>query len=101
MNDIPGLLDAWTEFKATRFEQPPGAQAGVVLEVGSDEPRAWWASFETVAENDWNLAASRYKPAIAESAPEGDPAELVREVLALEERITEGLESLLKEVDEG
>ncbi len=71
----------------------------MVLEAGSEEPRSWWAPFETIAENDWNLAASRYKPRVAESVPDEDPAELIREVLAIEREITDGLEKLLKEIE--
>ncbi|HXH12673.1 MAG TPA: hypothetical protein VNP04_23270 [Alphaproteobacteria bacterium] len=47
----------------------------------------------------YNLAAGRYKPQVAEPALEEDPAELIREVLAIEWEIVDGLEKLLKEVD--
>jgi type I restriction enzyme M protein len=70
------------------------------LEPGSEEPRCWWASVKAIAENDYNLAAGRYKPQIAEKAPDEDPAELIRETLAIEREITEGLEKLLREVEE-
>ena len=99
-NDIPGLLAAWADYKASRFEKPPGAEAGTVLEPDSDEPRCWWAAFETIAENDYNLAASRYKPHVAEPVPDEDPAELIREVLVIEREITVGLEKLLSEVEQ-
>lgn len=46
-----------------------------------------------------NLAAGRYKPQVAEKAPEEDPVGLIREVLAIEREITEGLEKLLKEIE--
>jgi type I restriction enzyme M protein len=36
---------------------------------------------------------------VAEQVPEEDPAELIREVLALEREIMDGLEKLLKEVE--
>ncbi len=98
-NDIPGLLGAWADYKDTRFRKPPGAEAGGLLEPGSDEPRCWWAAFETIAGNDYNLAASRYKPRVAEAVPDEDPAELIREVLAIEKEITAGLEKLLGEVE--
>ncbi|HHQ48544.1 MAG TPA: SAM-dependent DNA methyltransferase [Acidobacteria bacterium] len=100
-NDIPGLLAAWAEYRASRFRKPPGVEAGALLEPGSEEPRSWWATFDTVAENDWNLAASRYKPRVAEPVPDEDPAELIREVLAIENEITDGLKKLLTEVEEG
>ena len=98
-NDIPGLLAAWAKYKTSRFLKPLGAEAGAMLEAGSDEPRSWWAPFDVIAENDYNLAASRYKPRVAEPVPEEDPAELIREVLVIEKEITAGLEKLLREVE--
>ncbi len=97
-NDIPGLLTAWADYRAAQFRQPPGVEAGALLEAGSDEPRCWWASFAAIAENDYNLAASRYQPRIAEQIPDEDPAQLIREVLAIEREITAGLEKLLTDV---
>ena len=47
----------------------------------------------------YDLAAGRYKPQVAELAPEEDPAELIREALSMEREIVEGLERLLKEVE--
>jgi type I restriction enzyme M protein len=98
-NDIPALLAAWAEYKVSRFEAPPGVKAGAVLGPGSGPPRAWWAPFETVAENEFNLAASRYKPRVGEQVPDEDPAELIREILGIEREIAAGLENLLSHVD--
>ena len=91
----------WGEYKASRYREPPGVgvEANTVLEPGSGEPRCWWAPFDTIVENDYNLAASRYKPHVAEKTPDEDPAELIRDVLAIEREITEGLEKLLGEVE--
>ena len=97
-NDVPGLLAAWREYKASRYRKPPGAEAGAVLEPGSDEPRCWWASFDMIAGNDYNLAASRYRPHVAEEAPDEDPAELMRDVLSIERKIAMELEKLLSEM---
>ncbi len=99
-NDIPGLLAAWARYKASRFLEPPGAEANAFLDPGTEDPRCWWTLFERIAENDYNLAASRYKPHVAEPVPDEDPAELIREVLAIEREITEGLEKLLSEVEQ-
>jgi type I restriction enzyme M protein len=98
-NDIPGLLAAWASYKAARFEKPPGVEAGTVLPSGSAEPRCWWTSFETIAENDFNLAASRYKPRVGEAVPDEDPVKLIRELLAIEREIQGGLEKLLREIE--
>ena len=70
-----------------------------MLDAGSDEPRCWWAPFDPIADNDYNLTASRYKPRVAETVPDEDPAELIREVLAIEREIAAGLEKLLDEVE--
>ena len=47
----------------------------------------------------FNLAASRYKPRVAEKAPAEDPARLVRKVPAIEKEIAHRLEKLLKEIE--
>jgi len=99
-NDIPDLLARWKAYKESKFANPPGVEAGTLLPAGSEEPRCWWASIKTVAENDYNLAAGRYKPQIAEKAPDEDPAQLIRETLAIEREIAEGLERLLKEIEQ-
>ena len=98
-NDIPALLGAWADYKASRFLEPPGAEAGALLDPGTEEPRCWWTPFEAIAKNDYNLAASRYKPRVAQPVPDEDPAELIREVLAIEREIAEGFEKLLTEVE--
>ena len=98
-NDIPGPMAAWGEYKASGHRKPSGVEAGALLDAGSDTPRRWWASFDAVAENDYNLTASRYKPRVTETVPDEDPAELIREVLAIEREITAGLEKLLEEVE--
>ena len=99
-NDIPDLLARWKAYKESKFANPPGVEAGTLLPAGSEEPRCWWASIKTVAENGYNLAAGRYKPQIAEKAPDEDPAQLIRETLAIEREIAEGLERLLKEIEQ-
>jgi type I restriction enzyme M protein len=98
-NDIPDLLVHWGEYKRSGFKNTPGVEAGTLLPAGSKESRCWWATVKTMAEYDYNLAAGRYKPQIAEKAPAEDPAELIRETLAIEREITSGLEKLLQEVE--
>lgn len=98
-NDIPDLLAQWQEYKASKFATPPGVEANSILEPGSEVPRCWWADIKTLAANGFNLAAGRYKPQVAEAAPEEDPAELIRDVLSIEKELTEGIEKLLREVE--
>jgi type I restriction enzyme M protein len=99
-NDIPQLLKQWKKYRDSNFKNPPGVETGTLLGPENGEPRCWWASVEMIAENNYNLAAGRYKPQVAEKAPEEDPAELIREVLAVEKEITASIERLLKEVEE-
>jgi type I restriction enzyme M protein len=98
-NDIPDLLRQWRQFKASGFTDAPGVEGGQVLPAGSEESRSWWVTTEVIKENNYNLAAGRYKPQIAEAAPDEDPAELIRETLKLEREIADGLEKLLRDVE--
>ena len=98
-NDIPGLLAAWNQYKKSDFRVPPGEEANKLLPPGSEEPKSWWATHDTVEAGDFNLTASRYKPQIGETVPDEDPAELIRETLAIEREIADGLEKLLKEIE--
>ena len=100
-NDIPDLLSKWKAYKESKFSNPPGVEGGTLLQPGNEEPRCWWATIKSVAENDYNLAAGRYKPQIAEKAPDDDPAEIIRDVLQIEREIAKGLEKLLREVENG
>jgi type I restriction enzyme M protein len=99
-NEIPGLLAAWNQYKKSDFRVPPGVEANTILPPGSEEPNSWWAIYESVEAGDFNLTASRYKPQIGEKAPGEDPAELIRETLAIEREIADGLEKLLKEIEQ-
>lgn len=99
LNDIPELLQKWNDYKASGFERPPGIEAGTLLDAGSQEPNCWWASLETIAENNWNLTPELYRPQVLEKLPDETPAELIREVLAIESEIVADLEKLLQEVE--
>lgn len=98
-NDIPGLLTEWAQYRKSGYKTPPGFEAGTILKADSEAPRCWWASRKMVAENEYNLAAGRYKPQVSEKPPEDDPADLIRQVLADERQIAQGLEKLLGEVE--
>ena len=100
-NDIPDLLARWTEYRTSGFKKAPGVEGGTLLKAESEDPRCWWTTAKAIVENDYNLAAGRYKPQVAEKAPEEDPAQLIREVLETEREIEGGLEKLLKEVEAG
>lgn len=97
-NDIPELLRQWKVYKDSKFTKPLGVEAGTLLEPGSAESRCWWATVKTIAGNDYNLAAGRYKPMVAEKPPDEDPVELIQEVLDIEKEITKGLKKLLQDV---
>lgn len=98
-NDIPNLLEQWHEYKTTNFKLPPGVMANTMLEVGSMNPRSWWAKLEEIAANDYNLAAGIYKPQIGAEISHDDPAELVKEILQTETEIAEGLRTLISKLE--
>jgi type I restriction enzyme M protein len=87
-SDIRALMTAWAEYKASRFEKPPGVEAGAVLDPGSEQPRCWWAPFETVAENEFNLAACA-KAAVGEGVRRR-PGEADSRRAPMEREITTG-----------
>lgn len=97
-NMIPDLVAQWKAYKKGGFKTPPGHEANTLLQPGSDEPSCWWATVEKIGQEGWNLAASRYKPQIAEKPPKEDPVELIEEILGLEDEITKGLKKLLAEI---
>lgn len=99
-NEIPALLETWKQYKSSGFTEPPGVEAGTLLASDTEPPACWWAEKAVIAENDYNLAAGRYKPQIAEKAPEEDPAKLIREVLAIEQDMVNGLDNLLNDLEE-
>ena len=66
LNEIPEMVRQWKAFKATGFKKPPGTEAGALLAAGTAEAKSWWAKITTIAENDFSLAAGRYKPQVAE-----------------------------------
>jgi type I restriction enzyme M protein len=97
-NEIPEMLRQWKSFKDSGFKMPPGNEAGAILPPGTEMPKCWWAKVSTIAENEYNLGAGRYKPQVGEKPPDEDAAELISKTLKLEHDIAEALDKLLKEV---
>lgn len=98
-NDLPDLIRQWAEYKAGGFKTPPGIEGGTLLPSDAPEFQCWWTSTATIAENEFNLGAGRYKPQIADKTPDEDPAELIRTTLEKERSIVAGLGTLLEEVE--
>lgn len=97
-NDIPALLTAWRKYKNSSFERVPGLEAMTLVTPGAGAPTSWWASRTLLAENEFNLAAARYKPRVVATAVEEDPAQLIRDALSNEREIEEGLKKLLADL---
>ncbi|HSU53166.1 MAG TPA: class I SAM-dependent DNA methyltransferase, partial [Candidatus Dormibacteraeota bacterium] len=68
-NDLPEMLRHWKSYKNSGFKKPPGTEAGALLPPGTKEASCWWAKISTISKNDFNLAAGRYKPRVAEKTP--------------------------------
>jgi type I restriction enzyme M protein len=75
-NDIPDVLAKW-----------PGREEG---------PNSYRVSVEKIKEYDWSLAAGRYKATTTEAADHAAPAEILSEVLKLENEIIQRGGTLLK-----
>ena len=73
-NDIPDVLAKW-----------PNREEG---------PNSYRVPIEKIRENDWSLAAGRYKPVTSEPVHHDNPRRIVAEVLAIEARITAKLTRL-------
>jgi type I restriction enzyme M protein len=80
-NDIPDLLAKWPQ-----------------RAVG---PNSYRVPLDQIEDNDWSLAAGRYKPVVAEEVHYDPPAQILREVLELEREIIRRGEALLAELEQG
>ncbi len=95
-NDIPALIEAWTAYKISDFQKPPGAEAKSRLKVDEDVPDCWWASIDKIVESDFNLSAGAYKPYSSSIKITADPKTLIHDTLELERGVAAHLEKLLK-----
>jgi type I restriction enzyme M protein len=79
-NDIPDLLEKW--------------------DAKPESERSWYATREEIKENDDNLTAGRYKPYEHEEMEYAEPKDVITEVLEIEDKISMGLKSLFKKIEE-
>lgn len=98
-NDIPDLLNHWRAYKKSGFKNPPGVEAGAVLNPDTEAPHFWWTTVETITENDYNIGAGRYKPQVGQKPPDEEPIALIHEILTIEREITVGFERLIKDIE--
>ncbi len=77
-NDIPDILAKW-----------PSREEGA---------NSYRVPIEKIRENDWSLAAGRYKTVIADATNHDAPADILREVLKAEKEIIQRGELLLAKI---
>ena len=77
-NDIPDLLTKW-----------PKRDEG---------PNSYRVPIEKIRENDFSLAAGKYKPVTLETVKHDHPRNILTELLTIEQQITEQTKKLLDEV---
>jgi len=77
-NDIPDLLATW-----------PNREEG---------PSSYCVPIEKIKANDWSLAAGRYKPVTVETANHDAPADILRDVLKVENEIVQRGDALLAKI---
>lgn len=76
-NDIPDVIAKW-----------PNREEG---------PNSYRVTVEQIIENDLSLASGRYKPVEVEEVDHDHPADILREVIDLENQIAERAEALLNQ----
>ena len=79
-NDIPVMLAKW-----------PNREEG---------PNSYRVAIEKIRENDWSLAAGRYKPIKAEDVQHDVPTQILEDVIRVEREIVRRGDSLLKQLIE-
>jgi type I restriction enzyme M protein len=77
-NDIPDVLAKW-----------PGREEG---------PNSYRVPIEKIRENEWSLAAGRYKPVTTEAVNHDSPAKILDDVIKLENEIMRRGNSLLAQI---
>jgi type I restriction enzyme M protein len=79
-NDIPDILNKW-----------PSREEGA---------NSYRVPIEKIKENDWSLAAGRYKPVTTETVNHDAPADILRDVLKVENEIVRWGDALLAKFSE-
>jgi type I restriction enzyme M protein len=79
-NDIPVVLTKW-----------PNREEGA---------NSYRVPIKKIKENDWSLAAGRYKPVIVETANHDAPADILRDVLKVENEIIRRGDALLAKISD-
>src|ERR1035437_6139731 len=77
-NDIPDVLNKW-----------PNCEEG---------PNSYRVPIEKIKENDWSLAAGRYKPVKVEATNHDAPADILRDVLKVEHEIVQRGDAFLAKI---
>ncbi len=77
-NDVPDVLAKW-----------PGREEGA---------SSYRVSIEKIKENEWSLAAGRYRVVTAEAVNHDTPTEILGDILKLENKIIQLGDALLKEI---
>lgn len=93
-NQIPQLLEEWTQWKQSGFTEVPGVPSDEILDADAPEPQSWWASKSFVAENEYNLSAGQYKPQRASISNDTNVDELISGIIQDEESILTKLKVL-------
>ena len=92
------------ELKPTRKPNPKNNDIPDLLEKinnREESEQSWLVEVDEIAENNYNLTASRYNPNPGESEKLADPEELLTELLSKEQMITEELNNVLEQLTSG
>lgn len=92
------------ELKPTRQADPENNDIPDLLEkiINREESeQSWLVEVDEIAENNYNLTASRYNPNPGDSEELADPEELLTELLSKEQMITDELNNVLEQLESG
>jgi len=92
------------ELKPTRQADPENNDIPDLLEKiknREESEQSWLVEVDEIAENSYNLTASRYNPNPGDSEELADPEELLTELLSKEQMITDELNNVLERLESG
>lgn len=88
------IIELWSEYRNTEYNNPPGPKASEQLDVVDQEPHFWWASQDQIRQNDYDLTFNLYRPLVSKEYETKAPMELMGEIKVLSEQINKELSKL-------
>lgn len=95
---IDRVVEVDPEVSQGATEQIRALELESLITVYSGEKKHWKATINELADNDYNTAATRYKPFLLESIEYDPPEEIIERIVDIEEKIQKSFNDLLKKI---